>query len=212
MSNNEFSHNKGKAKRGRPAGDHDSKRKQLVSAVIEVLCEQGHRGTSMRKVSAKVGSSTGTMTYYFKNKEEMITAATDFIFEEYEQLLINDGKYLDIRDTLDNWLMRAQNESKSTAPVFSELLIYARNEPNFARYLLKKYEKLKSILTLSIEQGQLEGAIRKDISAKMLCDQLTALVDGWLVIQSINIDEFDPEHTQNFVSATLKLMSPYTVS
>ena len=60
--------------RGRPVGDRDAKRKELLGAAISVIAQDGFAGASLRKVAERAGCSTGTVTYYFANKEEMMAA------------------------------------------------------------------------------------------------------------------------------------------
>ncbi len=197
---------KQKSKRGRPIGDRESKRTELLKAVVELLTENGSHGISFRKVAAKVGCTTGTMTYYFENKEAMLVAVTDYLFDEFEKMLA--GEQGNIKAVLDNWLTWSHSESPNVAPIVAELLVYARQEPNYAKHLQQRYVKLRSLLTETLKQGQQLGLIRNDIDAALLADQLSALVDGWMIISPIETERFEPKQTKAFFDATLRLMAP----
>lgn len=195
-----------KQKRGRPVGDHDSKRNELVNAVIELLSEKGCQGISFRKVAAKVGCTTGAVTYYFENKEAMLIAATDYLFGQFELILA--GENGDVKIVLDNWLNWSLSESSEVAPIVAELFVYARQDPNYAQHLQKWYVRMRSSLTATLEQGQARGEIRTDIDAAFLADQLSALVDGWMIISPIEPQRYDPQQTKAFFDITLKLLAP----
>ena len=75
------------ARRGRPVGDHNAKRAELLSAAITVIAHEGYAGASMRKVAQQAGCTTGAVTYYFANKEEMVTAVAQSLFDEIDTLL-----------------------------------------------------------------------------------------------------------------------------
>lgn len=198
--------NKRKSKRGRPVGDRESKRIELLDAVVEQLTENGSHGVSFRKVAAKVGCTTGTMTYYFENKEAMLVAVTDYLFDEFEKLL--DGEQGNVKAVLDNWLKWSHSESSNVAPIVAELLVYARQEPNYAKHLQQRYVKLRCVLTETLKQGQQLGQVRNDIDAALLADQLSALVDGWMIISPIETERFEPKQTKAFFDATLRLIAP----
>lgn len=198
--------NKQKPKRGRPVGDRESKRIELLDAVVEQLTENGSHGVSFRKVAAKVGCTTGTMTYYFENKEAMLVAVTDYLFNEFEKIL--EGEQGNVKAVLDKWLKWSHSESSNIAPIVAELLVYARQEPSYAKHLQQRYVKLRSLLTETLKQGQLLGQVRNDIDAALLADQLSALVDGWMIISPIETERFEPKQTKAFFDATLRLFAP----
>src|SRR5689334_16034379 len=77
-------------RRGRPVGNRLEKRGELLTAAIEVIAQEGYAGTSLRKVASHAGCTTGAVTYYFANKEEMITAAAQSLFDEFDNLLESD--------------------------------------------------------------------------------------------------------------------------
>src|SRR5689334_4432055 len=58
--------------RGRPAGDREAKRADLLKAAIAVIAQDGFAGASLRKVAQRAGCTTGAVTYYFANKREMV--------------------------------------------------------------------------------------------------------------------------------------------
>lgn len=195
-----------KSKRGRPTGDHESKRNELLKAVVELLSEKGCQGISFRKVAARVGCTTGTMTYYFENKEAMLIAATAHLFEEFEKMLEDEEG--NIASVLDNWLKWSQRESSHVAPVMAELLVYARQEPQYASYLQQRYAQLRDLLAITLKQGQSRGLVRRDLNAYVLAEQLNALVDGWMLLSPLEPNRSDSKQIKEFFDATLKLIAP----
>ena len=60
-----------KSSRGRPVGDHDEKRNELLCTAINLLVTDGYAGLSMRNLASKAQVTTGAITYYFSNKSEL---------------------------------------------------------------------------------------------------------------------------------------------
>src|ERR1700761_2106475 len=68
--------------RGRPVGDHEAKRNEILQAAISVIARDGYAGASLRKVAQEAGCTTGAVTYYFEHKEAKARALAENLFDE----------------------------------------------------------------------------------------------------------------------------------
>ena len=91
------------ARRGRPVGDRDAKRSELLAAAIAVIAQEGYAGATMRKVAQHAGCTTGAVTYYFANKEEMVSAVAQTLFDKVDALLDIDLDQVDIKSLIEQW-------------------------------------------------------------------------------------------------------------
>src|SRR5215469_4197443 len=91
-------------RRGRPVGDQVAARANLISAAITVIAKEGFGGASLRKVAEHAGCTTGALTYYFSNKEEMVAAVAESLWDTWDEILKFPGEEGDIRTTLERWL------------------------------------------------------------------------------------------------------------
>lgn len=55
--------------------NHDERRQELVEASWQVIAEEGLESLTMRKIAAAAGCTTGRLTHYFANREELVLAA-----------------------------------------------------------------------------------------------------------------------------------------
>jgi len=55
-------------------------RTAVVDAVVDLVCERGFAGWSMRELAARLGISTGTLTHHFASREAVAIAAMDFVY------------------------------------------------------------------------------------------------------------------------------------
>jgi AcrR family transcriptional regulator len=62
-------------------GDHDARRADVAEAVWRVLATHGFGGLTMRAVAASLGASTGLLTHYFTNKNELVRYAHEVAAE-----------------------------------------------------------------------------------------------------------------------------------
>ena len=194
--------------RGRPVGDREAKRGELLAAATTVIAEVGYAGASLRKVADRAGYTTGAVTYYFANKEEMITAVAESMFDEFDRLIPAADSRFDLGDILEGYLHRANvNDSEFTRLSF-ELLAHARHEPAFRPIIEKRYTELRKKLGILLAHGQQAGMIRDDIPADLLADQLAAMSDGWSMMFPVEDERFKPKRLRELLDATLALVSP----
>ena len=60
--------------------DHDLRRRELVEASWQVIADEGLEGVTMRKVAAAARCTTGRITHYFENREELLLAALRAVY------------------------------------------------------------------------------------------------------------------------------------
>jgi AcrR family transcriptional regulator len=196
-------------KRGRPVGDRETKRKELLSAAIAVIANEGYAGTSMRKVAKQAGHTTGAVTYYFANKEELVSAVAQNLFDQFDATLDHKKDAVDVKAIIQEWLDWTGNDDSSTWLAVFQLLAHARHEPAFADVIKKRYSKFRKALARILVKGQEQGVVRKDIKAELLADQLSAISDGWLMMLPIEPERFKPARSRALLEAVITLISPH---
>ncbi|MFI9230843.1 TetR/AcrR family transcriptional regulator [Streptomyces rimosus] len=195
------------ARRGRPAGDRAAKRAELLKAAASVIAEEGYANTSLRKVAHRAGCTTGAVTYYFANKEELVTALAESRFDDFDAMLAAGRDQPDIRAILERWLLRTTDDPEFW-PVMSQLLVHARYEPAFAAVIERRYARHRNALASLLSAGQAQGSIRDDIPADLLADQLGAIGDGWMMMFPIEPKRFTPGRVQALLDAAITLIAP----
>jgi AcrR family transcriptional regulator len=60
---------------------YDDRRLEVAQAAWRVMIREGLDRTSMRAIAQELGSSTGVVTHYFRDKEELILFALEQVVE-----------------------------------------------------------------------------------------------------------------------------------
>ncbi|MGQ7818718.1 TetR/AcrR family transcriptional regulator [Metapseudomonas furukawaii] len=196
------------ARRGRPVGDHNAKRAELLAAAIAVIAQEGYAGASMRKVAQHAGCTTGAVTYYFANKEEMVGAVAQNLFDRVDALLEINREPFDIKSLIRQLLEWTTSDEPDNWLAWLQLLSHARHEPAFAGVIEQRYARFRQMFTGLLEEGQAQGKIRDDIPADLLADQISAISDGWLMMLPIEPERFSGERGQALLNALITLISP----
>ncbi|CAI8728944.1 TetR/AcrR family transcriptional regulator, transcriptional repressor of aconitase [Pseudomonas donghuensis] len=196
------------ARRGRPVGDRDAKRAELLEAAITVIARDGYAGASMRSVAKHAGCTTGAVTYYFANKEEMITEVAQSLFDQVDTMLAANQLEMNIPSLLRQW-MEWVNDGESTLWLsWLQLLTHARHEPAFAHVIKQRYARFRQVFTVVIEAEQRQGKIRDDIPPDVLADQISTICDGWLMMMPIEPERFSAERGNALLDALITLIAP----
>lgn len=196
------------ARRGRPVGDHNAKRAELLSAAIAVIAHEGYAGASMRKVAQQAGCTTGAVTYYFANKEEMVTAVAQSLFDRVDTLLETNQERIDVKALVGQWLDSTRTDEPASWLAWFQLLAHARHEPAFASVIKQRYARFRQVFTSVLERGQSQGIIRSDIAADLLADQISAMSDGWMMMQPIEPERFGSDRGRSLLDALITLITP----
>lgn len=195
------------APRGRPVGDREARRKELLSAAASVIAREGYTKASLRAVAEHAGQSTGAVTYYFANKEELIAALMESVFDHFDSILESVRESTDVRMLFQHWLALAER-NEMFWPVTSELFAKGRREPAFAEIIARRYERYRRVHTSILKAGQQRGTVRTDIPADLLTDQLCAMGDGWMLMYSVEPTRFTPKRIRVLIEAVCTLIAP----
>ncbi|WP_223301495.1 TetR/AcrR family transcriptional regulator [Variovorax boronicumulans] len=193
--------------RGRPAGDPEIKRKELLRAAASVIAREGYAKASLRTVAQYAGHSTGAVTYYFANKEELIVALLESAFDRFDAMLESVREKGDIRLLFEHWLQLNERNTRFW-PATSELLAQGRYEPAFAEVIARRYAQFRKIQTSILKEAQEQGSVRCDIPADLLADQLSAMGDGWMLMYPVEPKRFTSKRIRALIDAIGVLIAP----
>jgi AcrR family transcriptional regulator len=65
----------------------EQRRTEIIWALYDCLAEQGHEKVTIKVIAARAGLPYGVLHYYFKSKEDIISALAQAMVERYSQAL-----------------------------------------------------------------------------------------------------------------------------
>ena len=65
----------------------DQRRTEIIWALYDCLAEQGHEKVTIKVIAARAGLPYGVIHYYFKSKEDIISALAQAMVDRYSQAL-----------------------------------------------------------------------------------------------------------------------------
>ncbi len=169
------------------------KRRLILDAAVRVFARRGYHGSRVGDIATEAGVAHGLLYHYFASKDEVL----ETVFRE------NFGELLE--------RFRAVEASDESAPEKLEgiakiLLRTWRNDPDLVTVMVREVARspqLQSqvdevgeafaILQRVIEQGQADGAFRRDLDARLaswiVYGGLEEVLTGWVLGQLPDGDE-----------------------
>jgi AcrR family transcriptional regulator len=176
--------------------DHDERREELLEAVWRVIVRDGIEGTTIRGIAKETGWSTGVLSHYFVDKDEIIASALRLAYERiatrwdeklegltgvqalYELVLDNlpldDERKLETQLLMNYWSMMIRGHELTARP--------RRRGP-----------LLIDLLTRLVREGQEAGEIRRDEAPQDIAERLLGLIDGFSLHTLLNPERLSGE-------------------
>jgi len=138
----------------------EERRKEIISVARELFEEQGVINTKIRDIVKKIGVSQGLFYYYFKSKDEVVTAVMEQIIEETDAegaAILQDKstnfyqktlQYLKFYDKVMNRLERFLGGPKRADGILSADIIKKAED--------QMVQQMKQLIKIGVEEGTLK--------------------------------------------------------
>jgi AcrR family transcriptional regulator len=160
---------------------YDNRRIEVAKAAWQVIVREGLDRTSMRAIAQELGSSTGVVTHYFRDKEELILFALGLVFENVAAEMEASAQGLQGIDRLVQMMFVAlplEQIDRDDWKVWVAFLGYSIGREHLVTEHRKRYDLLRQIIAQELADLQTAQLIRADLDLTLEANALIALVDG----------------------------------
>ena len=139
--------------------DPEIRKLELIKTALELFRENGCEQTSVSDIVKKVGVAQGTFYYYFKSKDDILSAVIDYYLREHlermvRQLIADDS--INATQKLQ-MVIDASLSLKSGERNFVEFLNTEENASFHQRFMEKSNAIFIPLITEIVKQGIKEG-------------------------------------------------------
>lgn len=154
--------------------DHDERRSTIATAAAELIAEEGVEAATMKRIGARSGGTSGAVTHYFADKDEVILAALLLVDGSMQRRL---AAVLDVAETPVEALLAAlpnDAESRRDWRVWSVFSDYAtRSESLMLQY------RASTAAWLQVATEAIAERCRSSLEdARLDAEMLVAVVDS----------------------------------
>jgi AcrR family transcriptional regulator len=174
---------------------HGNLKEALTSAGVEILCEHGIEGLSLRNVAKRVGVSHTAPYNHFADKQGLLSAISTAGHEQLHQILLDTFTHCKKTSTeivveiAWAYFQFAMDNPDQFKLMFSGVLEEERNHPDYIEISQKTIALFEEIIAFCQAKGQLPASPVDGIAVK-----LWSSVHGFSTLMLEN--QFPPEYLQ----------------
>ena len=170
--------------------DHAQRRRELVAATWAVVAAEGIEGATVRRIAEEAGCTTGRITHYFADKEEVLVAALRQVHRAAGKRMlaaIGERSGLEALRAVLAEALPLDQERILEWRVWLAFWGSAATSASLQAEQHERYREWRALLRRVLATAELPAGIDLD----RLVDQIVALVDGF-GLQGV----LDPERDQ----------------
>ena len=160
---------------------YDDRRIEVAKAAWRVIVREGLDRTSMRAIAQELGSSTGVVTHYFRDKEELTLFALEQVFKNVVEVMRTCAETQQGVDRIEQMIFAAlplEATDEDDWKVWLAFLGYSVGREHLVQEHRKRYDLLRQIIYQELADLQTAKLIRSDLDLTLEANALIALVDG----------------------------------
>ncbi len=157
------------------------RRIEVSEAAWKVIVREGLDRTSMRAIARELDCTTGVVTHYFRDKQELILFALDRVTEKLKQAMEEVAARPVSVDRLIEMLcafLPQDNKRQEILKVWVAFLGYAVGRESLMLEHQTSAGELRDVIIQELKALQSAKKIRQDIDAGVEANSLLALVNG----------------------------------
>lgn len=173
---------------------YDDRRMEVTEAAWRVIIREGLDRASIRAIAQELRSSTGVVTHYFRDKDELTLFALEQVFAKVQEDMKACIKGRQGVERLEQMILSALPLESSGVPgwqVWVAFLGYAIGREHLIREHRKRYDALGQIIYRELADLQAAKLISSDLDLTLESNALIALVDGIGTGVVINPEQFN---------------------
>ena len=167
------------------------RKNQILDAAMVVFARSGFHEARMDDIVQESGLSKGTLYWYFKSKEEIITAISQRLFatdiESVESLLRAEGTVSERLQQLMRDRVQGLQEMAGVVAILVEFYAAALHQDGVRQLIQAYFQNFHDLLVTLIQQGIERGEFRP-VDALAAATALDAVFEGLIVRWLIDPD------------------------
>ena len=158
--------------------DHAQRRRELVAATWAVVAAEGIEAATVRRIAEEAGCTTGRITHYFADKEEVLVAALRQVHRAAGKRMLAASEPRSGLEALRAVLAEALPLDQERVLEWRVWLAFWGSAATSARLQAEQHRRYREWRGL-LKRVLATVPLSADIDLDRLVDQIVALVDGF---------------------------------
>ncbi|OKH17449.1 TetR/AcrR family transcriptional regulator [[Limnothrix rosea] IAM M-220] len=157
------------------------RRSQVASAAIKLIAEQGLQKTSLRAIAHELGCTTGVLTHYFRNKDELLLFMLEVVMERLGEKMMSSVQHVKGIDRLTVMMLAVLPTTDELKQIWRVWLAFVGHIPGHEGLMKEHatlYQGFKTFLKSELNALVEVEAIATDLDLDFEAAAWIALMDG----------------------------------
>ena len=184
-------------------------RGKLATAALEIISREGLQGASMRAIAREVDSSTGVLTHYFRNKDELLMFVLETIMVRLRQIMLESAEGIEGLERLKVMMLAILPTTPELVTIWRAWLAFVGAALGHSRLVDEHqyhYIELKVFIRGELAALQQAGEIDEDLDLKFEAAAWIATFDGIGVNMIAAPQSYTSQELDTLVSRYLKTL------
>ena len=186
---------------------HRDRRLEVSEAAWRVIVREGLDRTSMRAIAQELGGTTGVVTHYFRDKQELILFALHQVTERLQtvmQIALEKAIGVERLAIMLSAFLPLDAERQDILKVWVAFLGYAVGRESLMAEHQHSAAQLREVIIQELKALQSAALIRTDIEPELEANVLLALANGIGLDTLIQAKCLNPEQQQFVIRRYVK--------
>ncbi|KAI9134752.1 TetR/AcrR family transcriptional regulator [Acaryochloris sp. CCMEE 5410] len=187
------------------------RRLEVSEAAWRVIVREGLDRASMRAIAQEMNCTTGVVTHYFRNKQELILFALHQVTERLQvsmQSAIENVEGIDRLATMLLSFLPLDQERQEILRVWVAFLGYAVGRDGLMEEHRQSAAELRAVIIQELQALQSKGLIQADLVPQVEANALLALVNGIGIDTLIQANYLGPNQQEAIIHRYIAGMVP----
>jgi AcrR family transcriptional regulator len=183
------------------------RRTQILQAAVQVFSQRGFANARMDDIVQESGLSKGALYWYFKSKDEIITALMEQFYGDHLDAAILDqpGTVAERLQALLEQIMGGIAQSMLLLPITLEFYANVPRRADMRAFFQRTFAAYRDLLAQLVQQGVARGEFAQTANPQQVAQALIGLFEGTAIIGLLQGQTADQIAQQLAASARLLL-------
>lgn len=180
-------------------------REATASAVVDLICEHGFNGWSMRNLADRLGVSLGTLTHHYRDKQELLIEAMDSVYvlpadwDRYRRLSPTDQ----LLRMVDTFIVDSPGRRRGWRFWIEYMAGVGHNAALIERHE-ERYERQRRFFARVIVAGMSGDDFALDLDPELEAARLLGLGNGLAIQQLVTPDHLAPGDARRILESYVR--------
>ena len=186
------------------------RRSQVASVAIKLTAHKGLQATSLRAIAHELGCTTGVLTHYFRNKDELLLFMLEVVMERLGEEMIRAAQGVEGIERLKVMMLAVLPTTEAIQQVWRVWLAFVGYMPGHEGLMLEHqrlYHQFRETIKRELMVLQANGAIAAELDLEFEAAAWIALMDGIGVNMLAAPQAYSAKQLETLVSRHLQALA-----